>query len=98
VIGRKTETQGAASLDQGIGAGLFPEEQPRGTTPLVGNHCIVADGSKARGDTVIPRGQETRGIMLPLASLSLTPDYGDELWALPANDSMSVFPTYPRCF
>jgi len=30
--------------------------------------------------------------MLPLASLSLTPDYGDELWALPALDSVSVSP------
>jgi len=30
--------------------------------------------------------------MLPLASLSLTPDYGDELWALPALDIVSVFP------
>jgi hypothetical protein len=31
-------------------------------------------------------------MMLPLASLSLTPDYGDELWALPALDSVSVSP------
>jgi len=30
--------------------------------------------------------------MLPLASLSLTPDYGDELGALPALDSVSVSP------
>jgi len=30
--------------------------------------------------------------MLPLASLSLTPDYGNELWALPALDSVSVSP------
>jgi len=30
--------------------------------------------------------------MLPLTSLSLTPDYGDELWALPALDSESVSP------
>ena len=30
--------------------------------------------------------------MLPLASLSLTPDYGDELWSLPALDSVSVSP------
>jgi len=30
--------------------------------------------------------------MLPLASLSLTPDYGDELWALLALDSVSVCP------
>ena len=28
--------------------------------------------------------------MLPLASSSLTPDYGDELWALPALESVSV--------
>jgi len=64
----------------------------RGTTPRVGNRCIVADGSKARGDTAAPRGRKTQGIMLPLASLSLTPDYGDELWALPALDSVSVSP------
>jgi len=69
---------------------LFPEARPRGTTPRVGNRCIVADGSEARGDTVAPRGQETHGIMLPLASLLLTPDYGDELWALPAHDSVSA--------
>jgi len=30
--------------------------------------------------------------MLPLTSLSLTPDYGDELWTLPALDSVSVSP------
>ena len=90
-------TQGAASLDHGIGAGLFPEARPRGTTPRVGNCCIVADGSKARGDTLAPRGQETQEIMLPLTPSSLTPDYGDELWALPAHDSVSVSPTYPRC-
>jgi len=85
------------SLDRGIGAGLFPEARPRGTTPRVENRCIVTDGLKARGNKVAPRGQETRGIMLPLASLSLTPDYGGELWALPAHDSVSVSPTYPRC-
>jgi hypothetical protein len=97
VIGRKLKgTQGVASLDRGIGAGLFPEARPRGTTPRVGNRCIVADGSEARGDTAAPRCQETRGIMLPLASSSLTPDYGDELWALPALESVSVSPTYPR--
>ena len=89
--------QGAASLDRGIGAGLFPKAQPSGTTPRVANRYIVADGWKVRGNTVAPRGQETRGIMLPLASLSFTPDYGDELWALPAHDSVSVSPTYPRC-
>ena len=90
---------GAASLDRGIEAGLFPEAWPRGTTPRVGNRCIVEDGSKAQGDTVAPCGQpeETRGMMLPHAFLSLTPDYGDELWALPAYDSVSVSPTYPRC-
>jgi len=102
IIGRmsnrkETGTQGVASLDRGIGAGLFPEAWPRGTTPRVGNRCIVADSSKAQGDTVEPRGQETRGMMLPLASSSLTPDYGDELWALPAHDRVSVSPTYPRC-
>ena len=31
-------------------------------------------------------------MMLPLASLSLTPDYGDELWGLPAHGSVSVSP------
>jgi len=71
--------QAATSLDRGIGTGLFPEARPRGKAPRVGNRCIVTDGSKARGDTVAPRGQETRGMMLPLASSSLTPDYGDEL-------------------
>jgi len=30
--------------------------------------------------------------MLPLASSSLTPDYGNELWALPLLDSVSVSP------
>jgi len=30
--------------------------------------------------------------MLLLASSSLTPDYGDELWTLPAHDSVSVSP------
>jgi hypothetical protein len=54
--------------------------------------CIVADSLEARGDTAAPRCQETRGIMLPLASLSLTPDYGDEPWALPAHGSVSVSP------
>jgi len=62
----------------------------RGTTPRVGNRCIVVGGLKSRGDTAAPRDRETRGIMLPLASLSLTPDYGNELWALPALDSVSV--------
>jgi len=85
-------TQGVASLGRGIGAGLFPVAQPRGTTPRVGNRCIVADGSKARGDTAAPHGRETLGIMLPLVSLSLTPDYGDELWALPALEGVSVSP------
>ena len=85
--GRETGTQGVASLDRGIGAGLFPEARPRGTIPRVGNRFIVADGREARGDTAAPRGQETRGIMLPLASSSLTPDYGDELWALPAQEA-----------
>jgi len=74
--------QGVASIDHGIGAGLFPKARPRGTTPRVGNRCIVADGLEARGDRAAPCGQETRGIMLPLASLSLTPDYGEELTAL----------------
>ena len=60
--------------------------------PRVGNRCIVADGLEARGDTAAPHGRETRGIMLPLVSLSLTPNYGDELWALPALDSVSVSP------
>jgi len=90
-------TQGAASLDRGIGAGLFPEAWPRGTTPRVGKRCIVIDGSKAQGDTVAPHGQETREIMRPLASSSLTPDYGDELWALPVHNSVSISPTYLRC-
>jgi len=93
----KTGTQGAASLDRGIGVGLFPEARPRGRTPQVGNRCIVADGSKARDDTIAPHGQEIREIMLPLASLSLTLDYGNERRALPAHDSISVSPTYPRC-
>ena len=69
----------------------------RGTAPPVGNHCIFTDGSKARADTIAPRGQETPGVMLPLASSSLTPDYGNELWAWPAHDSVSVSPTYLRC-
>ena len=90
-------TQGAASLDRGIGVGMFPEARPRGTTPRVGNLCLVTDSSKAQGDTVAPHGQEIRGIMLPLASSSLTPDYGDKLGALPAHDSVSVSPTYQRC-
>jgi len=51
---------------------------------------------EARGDTAAPRSQETQGIRLPLASSSLTPDYGDELWALPVHGSVSVSPTYPR--
>jgi len=55
VIGRKLKgTQGVASLDRGIGAGLFPEARPRGTTPRVGNRFIVADGQEARGDTAAP--------------------------------------------
>ena len=96
-IGRKMSTQGVGSLGRKIVAGLFPEARPRGTTPRVGNRGIVADGSKARGDTVAPCGQETRGMMLPPASSLLTPDYGDELWALPAHNSVSVSPTYLRC-
>ena len=31
----------------------------RGTTPRVGNRCIVEDGSKVRGDTAASRGRET---------------------------------------
>ena len=31
----------------------------RGTTPRVGNRCIVAEGSQVRGDTAAPRGRET---------------------------------------
>jgi len=93
----KTGTQGAASLDHGIEVGLLPEVRPSGTTPRVGNRCIIADGSKARDNTIAPRGQEIREIMLPLASSSLILDYGDELWALPVHDSVSVSPTYPRC-
>ena len=31
-------------------------------------------------------------MMLPLASLSLTSDYGDELWALPVHGSVSISP------
>ena len=72
---KETGTQGVASLDRGIGAGLFSEARPRRTTPRVGNRYIVADGS------------ETRGIVLPLASPPLTPDYGDGLWALPAHEA-----------
>ena len=34
--------------------------------------------------------------MLPLASSSLTPDYGNELWALPALDSVRVSPPLLR--
>ena len=64
----------------------------RGTTPRVGNRCIIAEGSKAQGDTAAPHGREIRRIMLPLASLSLTPDYGDKLWALPVLDSVSISP------
>jgi len=30
--------------------------------------------------------------MVPLVSLSLTPDYGDELWALPVHRSVSISP------
>jgi len=89
-------TQGVASQDRGTGVGLFPEAQPRGTTPQVGNRCIVADDLEARGDTAVSRRRETRETMLPLASLSLTSDYGDELWALPALDSVSIPLTYPR--
>jgi hypothetical protein len=88
---KETGTQGVASLIAEW-RGVVPEARPGGTTPRVGNRCIVADGLEARGDTAAPRGQETRGIMLPLASLSLTPDDGEELWALPALDSGSVSP------
>jgi len=56
---KETGTQGVASLDRGIGAGLFPETRLRGTTPRVGNRCIVAEGLEARGDTAAPRGRET---------------------------------------
>jgi len=89
---KETGTQGVASLDHEIGAGLFPEAQPRGKTPRVRNRCIIADGLEALGDPAASRGRETRGIMLPLASLSLTPDYGDKHWALPALDSVSISP------
>ena len=94
---KETGTQGVASLGHGIEVGLFPEARPRGTAPRVGNCGIVADSSKARGITIAPRRQETRGMRLPLASSSLTSDYGDELWAWPAHNSVSVSPTYPRC-
>jgi hypothetical protein len=54
-IGREREGPlGVESLDRGIGAGLFPEARPRGTTPRVGNRFIVADGQEARGDTAAP--------------------------------------------
>ena len=33
----ETGTQGVASLDRGIGAGLFPEARPREITPRVRN-------------------------------------------------------------
>jgi len=84
--------QGVASLGRRIGAGLLREAWDRGRTPRVGNRCIVADSLQARGDTAAPCCQETQGMMLPLASLSLTSDYGDELWALPVHRSVSISP------
>jgi len=44
---KETGTQGVASLDRRIEAGLFPEAWPRVTTPRVGNRCIVAEGLEA---------------------------------------------------
>jgi len=52
--------QGVASLGRGIGAGLFPEARPRGTTPRVGNRGIVPDGLEARVDTCTPLSGDTR--------------------------------------
>jgi len=69
-IGRKTGTQEVASLGREIGEGLFREAWPRGTTPRVGNHCIVTDGLEAQGNTTAPCCQETRGTMLPIVSSS----------------------------
>jgi len=69
-IGRKMSTQGVGSLGRKIVAGLFPEARPRGTTPRVGNRCIVADSLEAQGNTAAPHCQETRNSILPLASLS----------------------------
>jgi len=50
------------------------------------------DGPEARGDAAAPRCEETQGIMLRLASSPLTPDYSDELWALPVGESVNVSP------
>jgi len=36
--------------------------------------------------------------MLPLPSSSLTPDIGDELWALPSHGSVSVSPLIQEAF
>jgi len=84
--------QGVVSLGHETGAGLFAEVRPRGTTPRVGNHYIGAHGLEARGDTTEAHCQEAQGMMLPLASLSLTPNYDDELWTSPVHGSVSVSP------
>jgi len=83
---KETGTQGVASLDGGIGAGLFPKARPRGTTPRAVS-LRTARGPRRYRCTSFPG--DTRDI-LPLASSPLTPDYGDELWALPAQESVSV--------
>jgi len=54
-------TQGVASPGRGIGAGMFPEARPRGTTPRVGNRCIVTDSLEARGDTAAPHVRRYEG-------------------------------------
>jgi hypothetical protein len=59
IIGRtsnrkETGTQGVASLGRGIGAGLFPEARPRGTTPRVGNRCIAVSSQTAWRPEAIP--------------------------------------------
>jgi hypothetical protein len=56
-----------------MAVGLFPEARPRGKP------FIVGDGQEARGDTAAPRR--------PLASSTLAPDYGDELWDLATQET-----------
>jgi hypothetical protein len=56
VIGRKLKGPlGVESRDRGIGAGLFPEAWPRGTTPRVWNRFIVADGRRPEAILLHPR-------------------------------------------
>jgi hypothetical protein len=78
-FGRKLKgSLGAESLDRGTGAGLFPEARPRGTTPTSREPLYRRRRPGGlRRYCCTPGCQETQGIMLPLVSSPLAPDYDE---------------------